>query len=253
MNALGSLRRAASGLLHRHLPALGRAYRRLADRRWQSRPVHIDGVRVYATRLAKVGDLELRAALLREMQQADVFVDVGANVGIYACLAANTGKPVLAIEPQRQNLSVLSRNIALNNLDRIEVLPVGLSDRPGSATLYGLGDVASLDAEWNATGASYEEVVNLSTLDLVLAERFAGAQLLIKIDVEGFEFQVLRGAALTLARVPRPIWLVEIFRNRPATQKPNDNFEATFSLFASGGYQTTQIDESNFLFRTTAR
>lgn len=249
MNALVSMRRLASGFLHRRLPALGRTYRRLADRRWQSRPVLVDGLQLYATRLAEAGEQELRAALMHEIQGADAFIDVGANVGIYTCIVARTGKPVLAIEPQRQNLSILARNIALNKLDRIEVLPVGLSEQSGVATLYGLGDVASLDAEWNATGASYRENVTLSTLDLVLAGRFAGARLVIKIDVEGFEFEILRGAASTLARVPRPVWLVEIFKRRPATQRSNPKFDAVFSLFEAAGYQAARIDESNFLFR----
>jgi len=250
MKALAAMRRATSALLHRHLPALGRVYRHLADRRWQARPAVVDGMPLYVPRSALHGEAALRAALMAEMRHADAYVDVGANAGLYACLVAATGKPVVAVEPQRANLAVLARNIALNKLgDAIEVVPVGLSERPGAATLYGMGDVASFDAAWNATGASYRETATLSTLDLVLADRFAGARLLIKIDVEGHEWPVLRGATATLARAPRPVWLVEIFKTRPLTGEPNDAFDATVAMFEACGYRSERIDESNFVFR----
>ena len=196
-------------------------------------------------------DLSERAAILREMQKADVFIDVGANVGLYACMIAAIGKRVVAIEPLRQNLDVLSQNVSLNPALQplIEIVPSGVSDHVGSATIYGFGSVASLDSGWNATANSHHETIALSTLDNLIGDRFAGAKLLVKIDVEGCELSVLQGARQTLMRTPKPIWFVEIFEKVPTTGKLNSDFDATFSIFSSSRYSATQIDDKNFMFR----
>lgn len=254
MSMSKSIVQACSKFMHRRLPAVGRAYRHMADRRWQSRTVKVDGLRLCLPPGMVNSDPQERAAILNEMRNADAFIDVGANVGLYSCLAASTSKQVLAIEPLRQNLDVLSHNISLNPSLQplIEIVPVGVSDREGSAVIYGFGSVASLNSKWNATANSHHETVTLSTLDNLLGRRFANAKLLIKIDVEGYEFSVLQGAKQILARAPKPTWLVEIFRNFPATGELNSNYDATFSIFKSCGYSVNEVDEKNFVFKPFA-
>ena len=237
--------------MHRRLPALGRLYRRMADRRWQSRTVTMHNLTLCLPPPMVDVDLQERSAILNEAQKADVFIDVGANVGLYSFLVAASGKPVVAVEPLKQNLDVLARNVQLNPSLRslIEIAPIGLSDREGQVTIYGFGTVASLISTWNATANSHQETISVSTLDKLIGDRFVGAKLLIKIDVEGCELRVLQGAKTVLARTPRPAWLVEIFRNFPTTGATNPDFDATFSIFDSYGYSVTAIDEKNFLFQ----
>ena len=73
----------------------------------------------------------------KNLFNADVFVDVGANIGLYTCIARSLGKYVIAIEPQPQNLSCLYANLKNNNWQDTEVFPLGLSNKPGILTLYG--------------------------------------------------------------------------------------------------------------------
>jgi FkbM family methyltransferase len=249
-----SVTRLCSKVIHQRLPAIGRMYRRMVDKRWQSRPVTIGDVKLCLPPAMINSDLSEREIILDEMQKADIFVDVGANVGLYTCLVAAIGKRVIAIEPLRQNLDVLSQNVSLNPALRsmIEILPVGVSDHAGSAAIYGFGSVASLNSTWNATANSHHETIALSTLDELIGNRFAGARLLIKIDVEGCELSVLRGAKQTLIRTPKPVWLVEIFKKVPTTGKLNSDFDKTFSIFNSCGYSVTPIDEKNFMLRAIA-
>ena len=66
----------------------------------------------------------------------------------------------------------------------------------------------------------------------------------IKLDVEGFEFEVLKGAITTLSRQLRPIWLVEIQPTRDYAGRPNERFVETFEVFWRHGYQCRMADTS---------
>jgi FkbM family methyltransferase len=171
-----------------------------------------------------------------------VFIDVGANVGYFTCLARSLGYRVVALEPSAQNLDVLYGNLLMNGWRDVEVLPVGAGAEPGLATLYGSGTGASLITRWAGTSEVTARIIPLSTLDGVLAGRFAGERLLIKIDVEGAEYAVLKGADAMLARRPRPTWLVEICltENHPAGVNPH--FATVFEIFRRAGYMARSVD-----------
>ncbi|MBN1102793.1 MAG: FkbM family methyltransferase [Deltaproteobacteria bacterium] len=170
--------------------------------------------------------------------QSDVFVDVGANIGYYSCLALSLGKCVLAVEPLGVNLEHLYRNLIRNRWTDVEVFPFGLSDRPGLATLYGASSTgASLIGSWAGSTKLIRRVIPVSTLDIVLGDRFAGRKLLIKIDVEGAEYQVLKGATKTVNLIPKPAWLIEICFKEFFPGGVNPNYAATFDLFWRHGYE----------------
>ncbi len=195
-----------------------------------------------AYRMMREGTFEPQETLLlqRLMGRCDRFVDIGANLGYYTCLALQQGKPVVAFEPQEQNLRCLFRNLESNGWSgsRAEVFPLGLSDRPGLLTLYGAsGPSASLLPNWAGYSAGYGKVIPVSTLDRLLEGRYERERLLVKIDVEGAEFQVLRGAMGTLSRSPRPVWLLEVCLEEFHPDGSNPDFEAVFALFWHHGYQ----------------
>lgn len=177
------------------------------------------------------------ALLARLLQRVDRFIDVGANLGFYTCLALKSGKPVVAFEPQQQNLQCLYRNLRANGWEA-EVFPLALAERPGLLTLYGAsGPSASLIKGWAGYASRYQSTVPVSTLDLVVGRRFGGEQLLIKIDVEGAERQVLGGALDTICRLPKPIWLIEVCLNEFHPEGANPAFRDVFQLFWNNGYE----------------
>jgi FkbM family methyltransferase len=169
----------------------------------------------------------------------DVFVDIGANLGYYTCLALQSGKPVVAFEPQQQNLQCLFQNLIANGWgDKAEVFPLALSDRPGLLTLYGAsGPSASLIKNWAGYSPRFKQTVPVSTLDYVLAGRFPGQRLFIKMDVEGAEYHVLKGALETLGLSPKPVWLLEICLEEFHPEGSNPDFRQIFQLFWEHGYQ----------------
>ncbi len=188
---------------------------------------------------------EERALVARYIPDCAALVDVGANNGFYALLAVHLGRPALAIEPDVGNLVVLRANCRGKP---VEIIPAVLAEDEGEAVLYGDGDMASLDPDWQGVGRHFRQSVRALTLDGVLQGRWPGERLLIKIDVEGAEALVLRGAAATLHRSPRPMWMIEMLPQLP-TGAPNPAFAEAHAIMAAAGYAAEQVNAATILFK----
>lgn len=179
-------------------------------------------------------------ALVRELlATTDVLIDVGANIGLYSCLARSLGKRAIAVEPLAANLRVLRANLRANGWQDTEVAAVGLAAAPGRTEIFGTNTGASLLRGWAGVSRAtmLRETITLSTLDALLGDRLQGARLLIKIDIEGVEHACLQGAVRTLERTPAPAWLVEISLTENFPDGANPNYVATFDAFFSRGYR----------------
>lgn len=152
------------------------------------------------------------ALVRRRLRPGMTFIDVGANKGDFTLLAArlagNSGT-VISIEPEPENQLILQRSIELNAYSNIRVLHIALSDRDGIANLQ-IGSTSgshTLCPEFNGLRTV---AVPIRTLDGVVAEQQLGLVDMIKVDVEGWELPVLRGAAQTLRANPRIILLLDL-------------------------------------------
>jgi FkbM family methyltransferase len=141
-----------------------------------------------------VGLAEFRemAFLLHVLRPDDLFVDVGANIGAYTVLAGSTGCKVVAVEPIEETFRWLRRNVDVNGLgSRVELHRCGVG-----ACQSKLRFTTSQDTVNHVcTSGEAGEEIEVTTLDSLLAGRRPS---IMKIDVEGFEFQVLQGARETL-------------------------------------------------------
>lgn len=227
-------------------PGVSKAYRRLQEERLALRPgvptpfgFNLAGDDIIASGSFEAAEIEV---FLKHLRSASTCIDIGANLGLYTCLAASYHKPVIAIEPLAGNLRFLYRNILYNGFRDVEVFPLGLSDEPGLKPLFGFATWASFRPGWAGASEKFYNVVPVSTLDLILNTRFDGSQLLIKMDVEGFEFEVMKGAERTLKLNPKPTWLVEVCLNENLSEGLNDHFYETFEIFWRCGYQAAIAD-----------
>ncbi len=142
-------------------------------------------------------------------------LDIGAHCGFHTLVHSKSVGPrgrVLAFEPSRSNRKRLRVNLAMNFCRNVNVLPWALGEEDGSATLYvveGNTVLNSLRPQANAKSATPTRVA-VRPLDGVLGELRVAKVDFIKLDVEGAELAVLRGAARLLGTVPRPVILCEV-------------------------------------------
>jgi FkbM family methyltransferase len=185
------------------------------------------------------------ATFLHAIKTASIVVDVGANVGFFTLLAAKHHVPVLAVEPSAANLEVLLRNVQREspNFDvPIEVYPVALGAEPGVHTLFGAGQGASLVRGWGGIRNTRGRLTPVTTIDRLLSSRLRDEVAVIKLDVEGYEFDVLKGSEGVLSLEPSPVWIVEhgVSQNFPSGVNPH--FRDLFELFWRAGYRGYTIE-----------
>jgi FkbM family methyltransferase len=212
-----------------------------ATRRW----LHIDG-QDGRDQVARVASADWSAferplpAILHACAShfPGLVIDVGANSGYYALLAAVSGRTtgVLAFEPDASVAALLCANVAANRLQsRIAISSLALSERTGQSLLYvptqehGLIETSSSLEPAFKPAHSEIRAVETITLD-VFSRRFPigfRKVSLIKIDVEGHEAAVLRGSTLLIRRC-RPIIFIEVL--------PGANTAALSGFIADNGY-----------------
>lgn len=142
-------------------------------------------------------EFEDMAFVVHALRPGDLFVDVGANIGAYTVLAAKVaGANAIAFEPDPTTYGHLRANIAANDLaSTVEARREAVGAAAGELTF-----TAGLDAV-NHVVAGHEHIADVQrvpvvTLDGVLANRLPT---MMKIDVEGFETEVINGGRNTIA------------------------------------------------------
>lgn len=202
------------------------------------------------------------AFVAHALRPGDLFLDVGANAGSYTLLAAGwSGAQVIAIEPAPDAFARLRDNVRSNGLVcDVELHRIALGASEG--TIAFTADIDTMNhvvTDFSETAAATIEVP-LQTLDAVVGERHP---CIIKLDVEGFECEVLEGASRMLADQALTALLVEILDDRemPATGRSSHNIlrDAGFSPFRYDPWQRaltphTRPGSGNVLFlRDAAR
>jgi FkbM family methyltransferase len=133
--------------------------------------------------------------------RGQVVYDIGAFHGLLTLYFARSAKQVTAWEPNSHNRRRLEENLKLNSFSNVTVRPYGLSSRSMQAQMSFdslAPGTASIDTGM-ARGGEHE-TIELRTLD---EEQGLEPPGLIKIDVEGFELEVLKGASRTLTSLDR--------------------------------------------------
>lgn len=164
--------------------------------------------------------------------KGDLFVDVGSCYGRYAILLGRNYKHIIAIEPEPQNMWVTRYNVNYAHLNNVEFYRCAVSDKDGHNNLYFGTRSDGYSICWSLRKEKIE--VPTRTLSSILKEREAD---LVKVDAEGAEWLVLKGAEPVIDKVRS--WLVELHDLRR-----KEEFEA---WFISYGYFTRWID-SNHLY-----
>lgn len=183
------------------------------------------------------------------LQPGDCVVDVGAHVGVFTCLAASLVGPgghVYAFEPNAANRRRLVHNVKQNGYqDRVTISPCACSDHHARTSLYRCADNdgghALYDpglAAWNAKSRAKPQQALIETI--CLDDVIDRPVRLVKIDTEGAEAHVLRGARRILD-VDRPVVIAEINAFGLAMMKESEQTLRT--IFQVRGYRETVIQD----------
>ena len=155
-------------------------------------PVSIMGVRI------ATGEYEpdVIAKIQANFPAGGVFLDIGANEGVFSLVAAKTARQVIAVEPQSRLIPVIQENLRLNGLTNVSIVRAAISDQSGAGTLHLSPDIN------NGSTALHQHTryqVDTETTPLMtFTELFDrhGLQVVdfMKMDIEGHEYEAILGS-----------------------------------------------------------
>jgi len=131
------------------------------------------------------------------LRKSDLFFDIGSNIGLmalYASMAVGDSGRVHAFEPQESTVNILKNNIQLNNFNNISTYSIALGATSRSATIYASPESRGSSSliqtpERTETGSN----IPVKPLDDFVKENNISTIRMVKIDVEGWELEVLKG------------------------------------------------------------
>lgn len=242
-------------------PVWQRAFVRLSRRRGVATYINGDVFRLdhtvgsrYGRHAPRVYEPAFYGAFIASVRPGMRVLDVGAHMGIFTLAAASRvahGR-VYAFEPSQAAAALLARNIRLNHWeDRAEVVPAAVGDTDGPVRFYasGLTTAASLgksNVEYPLNRETLESPVRELMVESVTVDRFCERLALmpdvLKIDAEGAELLVLRGARRVLTSGD-PVVLCEV---HPLQMREcGSSVEELEALVADMGYTLERLDEPN--------
>jgi FkbM family methyltransferase len=176
-------------------------------------------------------EMQKRQAFENEIKPGSVVYDIGANVGYYTLLASvlsgEKGK-VFAFEPLPRNVDYLRKHVEINHLTNVDIFEAAVSDYEGEA-FFDLGASTAM----GHLAERGEIRVKMVALDDLLEGNKIQPPDFIKIDVEGAEYEVLKGARVLLNKF-HPILFLDTHQ-REAHQK-------TITFLEELGYKFTILD-----------
>jgi FkbM family methyltransferase len=184
---------------------------------------------------------------LRALENVDIVVDLGANVGVFTILAAARGIPVLSIEPNPQNCQHLLTAIAeLNDADRarITILPVAASGTTEPIWLYGGGQSSSIHGNWLGRDDKYRQLAPCVTMPQLMSLTPPGSRALIKMDVEGAESTLLESISDWADGSTRKLPIVMFEHGRPDAPPVQEvGRSSVFAALDLAGFVTSALKE----------
>lgn len=187
--------------------------------------------------------------LLQELEEDDVFYDVGANTGLYSLFAAKKCSEVVSFEPYPPNTKVFRKDISRNGLSNVELYEIALSDSNGKITF---SQPAEEDIGYGSSSIVNKETENsievpTKTGDNLISENNLSPPTVIKIDVEGSEPLVIDGLEESLSKSNCKLIYCEVHLSdvdhRPSIYDFDTNLEDIKSQLRECGFSIEEVED----------
>jgi len=131
-------------------------------------------------------------AMMQEIDKHDVIIDIGANIGYYALLEARLGADVYAIEPVPKNIELLEKSIRLNEYSNIKTFRLAVGSQSKEDFIY-----VTEKANWSSLKKPDSDIVDKVPVSVVTLDEFLRNKptpTMVRMDVEGYETEIIKGA-----------------------------------------------------------
>src|SRR5579859_251483 len=194
---------------------------------------------------------EVSRLFTQVLEPGDRVIDVGANIGYFAMLAASLvggGGKVLAFEPDPSNISRLHNNRALNGFEQVEIIERAALDEIRAATFFPNASDSGGSALWDPTHYPHHKAdesdhasidITGTTIDAEVERTGLTGIKLIKVDTEGADYLVLKGARRLLETRSVPFVLCEL--HEFGLQQMGSSQEQFRAYMAGFGYDSFML------------
>ncbi len=183
----------------------------------------------------------LMLSLSDKINNLDISIDVGANIGITTIWMAKGSKKVYSFEPEKENISRLEENLIVNNIKNVEIIKKAVSDKDEEVGLNiykGIGHHSLSDK--HLSSAIDVQKVEAVSLDEFCKTKNINKIDFLKIDVEGFELEVLKGAKNLLKN--KSIKLIAFEHSKILLEKQNRDLSDVFNFLTENHYKVFNLN-----------
>lgn len=187
--------------------------------------------------------------LLRYLKNGDVFIDVGAHIGFYSTLSSklvgNNGK-VYSFEPTPRTFEILQKNC--DGLDNVELFNFALSDKNDLLSFFDYGPGYSAYNSGHINGAAMIDKkdkkikVKTTTLNYLILQKKIKPTF-IKLDAEGFEYNILKGMNSIFENMNRPLITLEVAGDK----QWKENYDKSIEFLLNKSYIVFEININGFI------
>jgi len=185
-------------------------------------------------------------AFVKNIKEGDTVIDVGANIGEFSLIASKKvglkGK-IISIEPLKQAAIWLEKNYSLNGFSNYEILEKAMGSKTGTMTLYKKSESSEtgiLDPEITEKELLSSGKIIVDTIDNLISSRNIGTVEMLKIDVEGYEYEVLCGCKDSFKEKKIKKIICEIHSSY--LEKKGLDEKMIYSLLKENGFSITVLD-----------
>jgi len=177
------------------------------------------------------------------LKKGDIFIDIGSNIGlmaIYASQKVGTTGHIYSFEPEPKTYKILCENCDINNIKNITLNNIALGAKESKGIIYSNLDINRGAASLVRRDGTKGTEISISTLDNYLDSKNIRQVKLIKADIEGYEFEMLKGASKLLHSEYAPILCIEYSNDVQSVTEVSDVYDFVTSINKYQVYKFTE-------------